>query len=1015
MKRKERQETDAMETESANGIASKDFTITGLEIDFADEVGAAVEYEQKVEMARRLVRWAVEKIPNENLVMSTSFGIQSAVLLHLVSQIRQDTPVIWIDTGYLPPETYRYAAELKQAFNLNIKIYQSELSCAHMEAMHGKLWESENPADHRLYGLLRKVLPMKKAQAELSAKCMMVGLRRSQTDHRKNLDVLEKPLVEGCCKLYPILNWTDSDVIRYFTEMSLPKHPLEAKGYTTVGDAHSSRPRQSTDRSDRDSRFGKSSQQECGLHTETGSLQEYHGYVQSITNKATQPASADLTTKNAETDESSGVEGSFSGYEVYSQPACKYCEAAKFLLMKNKLQFVSFFVRKPSDNAVPAEDEKAVDLIQVIRRVRTVTGNEDAPVNTIPQILCNGQYIGGFAELCASLDVPTAEADKILAQFTAPAQPKKEAVVADLPVRSDLQCVNDSGMFDPPEVYEVSKEECERLRQLLSEGCDDRIVLNPKTGMHMYNGTTQPVARSIRRSSTTFNCPTGETFKAGLKVMAEVEEANGDCTELRRSVMSRLREVWKLPEGSALTLFPSGTDAEFLPLLIALAQARQNGGNGRVATIVNAAGEVGSGTENAAKGCFISSMIPALPTTSPNTLTVGNSIFHYKDQVQVDAIKVKLRLADGKRRTLGQLDAEVTSAVEKALNEDNYSAVVVHLVAGSKTGHLMPSFECLNALLDQYGTAVVPVVDACQTRMADGGLKSLVEAGFTVLTTGSKFYGGPPFCGAALLPVDTVAMLEEALNPETGVLHDIVQRSYLKYYIGPTCVADELPSLQKLVTEDAPNLSLLIRWEMSLVNIEQYHAIPPDQRNMFMRAWTGCVVEMLEEKHRKWSPPLVSILDDRSQKDTQFWLEDNKYVNQQRTLGGLNPMQTILCLDLKKLGSQNEPLALSLDEMKKLQYLMTQDLSNVQGVNLTDDEAQFMSTRMFIGQPVTLGDSLHVLRVAIDVPLMLRWYRTAMMQPQEAENSPLDIQEEDAFIMEKMQFLLSHWTVYSKA
>jgi hypothetical protein len=391
---------------------------------------------------------------------------------------------------------------------------------------------------------------------------------------------------------------------------------------------------------------------------------------------------------------------------------------------------------------------------------------------------------------------------------------------------------------------------------------------------------------------------------------------------------------------------------------------------------------------------------------------VGNSIFDFDDTPDIEVIKLKLRSPDGVRRTLGEIDVEVSAAVSKALCEDGYSVVVVHLVAGSKTGHLVPSFDCLNSLRKQYGTSVVPVVDACQTRMADTGLRDLVDAGFAVLATGSKFYGGPPFCGAVLLPADMVNLLEEALKPEDEVLHGIVQRSYLKYYIGPTCVADELPSLQKLVTEDAPNLSLLLRWEMSLVNIEQYHAISPEQRNHFMHAWVESWVDLLEEKHKTWSTPLVHILKDCTQKDTQPWPEDDEYTNQQRILGGLSQVQTILCLELTKLGPQNEVVSLSEDELRKVQYLMTQDLSNAQGIALTEEESLFMSIHTFIGQPVNIGDCRHVVRVAIDAPLMLRWYRTAMMQPQEAENSPMDIQQEDELVMEKLQFLLSNWSSF---
>ena len=74
--------------------------------------------------AAEIVAWA-EATFGEGLVMSTSFGIQAAVMLHLVTAIIPDIPIIWIDTGYLPPETYQFAEDLSQRLHLNLKVYQS--------------------------------------------------------------------------------------------------------------------------------------------------------------------------------------------------------------------------------------------------------------------------------------------------------------------------------------------------------------------------------------------------------------------------------------------------------------------------------------------------------------------------------------------------------------------------------------------------------------------------------------------------------------------------------------------------------------------------------------------------------------------------------------------------------------------------------------------------------------------------------------------------------------------------
>ncbi|MCY7285218.1 MAG: phosphoadenosine phosphosulfate reductase family protein, partial [Cyanobacteria bacterium CAN_BIN43] len=103
--------------------------------------------------AIEMIKWAVETF-GEGLAMSTSFGIHSAVMLHMVTQVAPNIPVIWVDTGYLPTTTYVFAEELTQRLNLNLKVYQSPVSPARMEALHGKLWADDVESFNR-YDQLR--------------------------------------------------------------------------------------------------------------------------------------------------------------------------------------------------------------------------------------------------------------------------------------------------------------------------------------------------------------------------------------------------------------------------------------------------------------------------------------------------------------------------------------------------------------------------------------------------------------------------------------------------------------------------------------------------------------------------------------------------------------------------------------------------------------------------------------------------------------------------------------------
>jgi phosphoadenosine phosphosulfate reductase len=194
--------------------------------------------------------------------LTTSFGIQAAVSLHLVSRLSRPVPVIWVDTGYLPAETYTYAEMLIERLALQVHVAQAKVSPARMEALHGRLWETGRVEDLELYHRIRKVEPLDRAMADLGVTCWASGVRGRQTDHRRGMQPLE--MVRGRWALRPLLDWTSRDVYYYMEENGLPQHPLFAQGYSTVGDWHSSAPDDGSN-SGRSTRFG-GLKQECGIH-----------------------------------------------------------------------------------------------------------------------------------------------------------------------------------------------------------------------------------------------------------------------------------------------------------------------------------------------------------------------------------------------------------------------------------------------------------------------------------------------------------------------------------------------------------------------------------------------------------------------------------------------------------------------------------------------------------------------------------------------------------------------------
>jgi phosphoadenosine phosphosulfate reductase len=214
--------------------------------------------------AAERMSWLYDQF-GSRLLLSSSFGLQAAVMLHLVSKHAPQIPVIWLDTGYLFPETYQYAEKLIDSLGVDVQVYQSKVSAARQEALYGKLWEQGEEGNSQ-YGVINKVEPMNRALQELGTDIWISGLRRSQSSTRVDRNFAEQQ--KRTLKVYPILDWADAQVSAYFYDNNLPKHPLEAEGYQTMGDWHSTSPVVEGESAE-SSRFG-GEKYECGLHLSSG-------------------------------------------------------------------------------------------------------------------------------------------------------------------------------------------------------------------------------------------------------------------------------------------------------------------------------------------------------------------------------------------------------------------------------------------------------------------------------------------------------------------------------------------------------------------------------------------------------------------------------------------------------------------------------------------------------------------------------------------------------------------------
>jgi phosphoadenosine phosphosulfate reductase len=192
------------------------------------------------------------------IAVVSSFGAESAVLLHLVAEIDPATPVIFLETGKHFPETLMYRDRLIGRLGLkDVRSVPPDPDDVATRDPGGRLW-SQDP-DGCCH--IRKVLPLERALDGFDA--WMTGRKRFQGATRARLPSFER---EGKhIKVNPLANWTPEAIEQVFAEQKLPRHPLVAEGYPSIGCLPCTR-RPAEDESSREGRWAGQAKTECGIH-----------------------------------------------------------------------------------------------------------------------------------------------------------------------------------------------------------------------------------------------------------------------------------------------------------------------------------------------------------------------------------------------------------------------------------------------------------------------------------------------------------------------------------------------------------------------------------------------------------------------------------------------------------------------------------------------------------------------------------------------------------------------------
>ena len=361
------------------------------------------------------------------------------------------------------------------------------------------------------------------------------------------------------------------------------------------------------------------------------------------------------------------------------------------------------------------------------------------------------------------------------------------------------------------------------LEMLLSGGGDPRLTINPATGLNEYGCQPFPCPDTISFSSSTATSISQRAWDRALKsreglMQSAIAMGIEDAFDARIEAMrDELRVALGLPRALADVVFsPSGTDSQLQALFLAKTLL----GN-ELTTVVVAADQTGSGTAHTSRGCHFSAA-----TANGNRVQKGEPIEGLAGPAK--SIALPLFDAAGQVRPDAASDAMVFDAVERAIAGG--SRVLLQVMDASKFGWRAPSDQCLDAITARWGKQVQIVVDACQMRLGRARLKDYLAHGYMVLITGSKFFTGPPFSGALILPASLARILDSTADLPCG-LFEYVSRS-------------DWPRTWSKLRERFPvrmNFGQWLRWEAAIEEIAAYYRVPDDFRQLALSTFGRAV------------------------------------------------------------------------------------------------------------------------------------------------------------------------------
>ena len=357
---------------------------------------------------------------------------------------------------------------------------------------------------------------------------------------------------------------------------------------------------------------------------------------------------------------------------------------------------------------------------------------------------------------------------------------------------------------------------------LMASGGDIRLQVDPETGLNGYGCSHRPRPWAISFASSTASSVSERGYVAAEAALLRARRMALGERDSRVAIKACFGEVRQmlaqllgLDIGTRIVLSASGTDAELLALALTHIGGDQHA---PICNLLVGAEETGRGVPLAARGCHF-----AIDTALGRKVTPGTLIDGFRPDTRF--VTIRLRSNGGNIKPIELIEAEIRDAVQDAIARGE--RVLLHAVDVSKTGVLAPRLALLHELRRTHGSKFDLVIDACQTRLSPASIARYVALDAVVLITGSKFFTGPPFSGAALIPASIARRLADREIP-TGLGDYFAQDNF-----SSNCrAARKLPR---------GNIGLALRWHAALAEMQAFFDVPVNQRHAIIERFGEAV------------------------------------------------------------------------------------------------------------------------------------------------------------------------------